>query len=251
MALLLLANIALGQGTGISSNLKDFEGIWQFVPPEGSNDTTFTAIEFINNRRRLTLFFRNYNKSVHTLGPDIIGFLPPNRIIMKLSDLDSVGLRVYFYRPNPQAPNDSIKYFQEASPSCSALYNGNAIEEELDPPKKGQSNYFTFSFNGRDIDRHEQLHHLPNLIVSNLVRNKKELLKVEAFLNKNFSIIKVSKVYIFSDTLNKTKMYLLKKDPVEIIENKADWLKIKYYPEKNGAWTGKTIEGWIKKSDVE
>ncbi|MCU0339118.1 MAG: hypothetical protein MUE30_04485 [Spirosomaceae bacterium] len=83
------------------------------------------------------------------------------------------------------------------------------------------------------------------------MRNKKELLKVEAFLNKNFSIIKVSKVYIFSDTLNKTKMYLLKKDPVEIIENKADWLKIKYYPEKNGAWTGKTIEGWIKKSDVE
>jgi SH3-like domain-containing protein len=46
-------------------------------------------------------------------------------------------------------------------------------------------------------------------------------------------------------------MYLLKNDPVEIIEEKDNWLKIKYYPEKNGEWTGKTIEGWIKKSDVE
>ena len=46
-------------------------------------------------------------------------------------------------------------------------------------------------------------------------------------------------------------MYLLKNDPVELVEEKDNWLKIKYYPEKNGVWTGKTIEGWIKKGDVE
>lgn len=70
-------------------------------------------------------------------------------------------------------------------------------------------------------------------------------------LNKKFKTIKKSKSIIFSSINSPTKMYLLKNDPVEIIEAKDNWLKIKYYPEKNGEWTGKTIEGWIKKSDVE
>jgi len=70
-------------------------------------------------------------------------------------------------------------------------------------------------------------------------------------LNKKFKTIKKSKSIIFSSMNSPTKMYLLKNDPVEIIEEKDNWLKIKYYPEKNGEWTGKTIEGWIKKSDVE
>jgi len=39
-------------------------------------------------------------------------------------------------------------------------------------------------------------------------------------------------------------MYLLKNDEVEVLEEKEDWLRIRYYGKK-------TIEGWIKKSDVE
>lgn len=250
IVLLLVTSNTLGQSVGTPSNLKDFEGMWRFVPPRGSNDTNFTSIKYFKNRIRFNVFYWHKSKNID-VDSMLIGFLSKDKKIYKLSDLDSVGTRMYFYRPNPQAPNDSIKYFQEASPSCSALYNGNAIEEELSPPEKGLPNYFTFSFNGRDIDRHEQLHHLPNLIVYNLVKNKKQVYKVEAFLNKNFSIITSSKVSIFNDIRSKTKMYLLKNDPVEIIEKKVDWLKIKYYPEKNGIWTGKTIEGWIRESDVE
>lgn len=250
IVLLLITSNTLGQSIGIPSNLKDFEGMWQFAPPKGSNDTNFTSIKYFKNRIRLNIFYWHKSKNID-VDSMLIGFSPKDKKVYKLSDLDSVGQQMYFYRPNPQAPNDSIKYFREASPSCSALYNGNAIEEELSPPEKGHPNYFTFSFNGRDIDRHEELHHLPNLIVANLVKNKKELHKVGAFLNKSFSIITNPKVYIFSDTFNKTKMYLIKNDPVEIIRKKADWLKIKYYPEKNRIWTGKTIEGWIKKGDVE
>jgi hypothetical protein len=63
--------------------------------------------------------------------------------------------------------------------------------------------------------------------------------------------VKLPKIIINNNLGNPTKMYLLKNDPVEVIEEKDNWLKIKYYPEKNGEWTGKTIEGWIKKSDVE
>jgi hypothetical protein len=67
----------------------------------------------------------------------------------------------------------------------------------------------------------------------------------------NFKIINVNKSIISEQPNQPTKMYLLKNDSVEVIEEKDNWLKIIYYPEKNGEWTGKIIEGWIKRSDVE
>jgi SH3-like domain-containing protein len=39
-------------------------------------------------------------------------------------------------------------------------------------------------------------------------------------------------------------MYLIKGDEVEVLEEKGEWLKVRYYGKK-------IIEGWIKKSDVE
>jgi hypothetical protein len=42
IVLLFIANIGCGQNSSnISSNLKDFEGIWLFIPPDWSNDTSF------------------------------------------------------------------------------------------------------------------------------------------------------------------------------------------------------------------
>ena len=64
-----------------------------------------------------------------------------------------------------------------------------------------------------------------------------------------FKNIKVSITNIYISPNTPTKMYLIKGDEVEIIEEKDDWLKIRYYG--NGATSRKTIEGWIKKSDVE
>jgi hypothetical protein len=52
------------------------------------------------------------------------------------------------------------------------------------------------------------------------------------------------KVLLHSQIDQPTKMYLLKGDEVEIIEEKDEWLKIRYYGKK-------TIEGWIRRSDVE
>jgi len=49
---------------------------------------------------------------------------------------------------------------------------------------------------------------------------------------------------VYTSPNTPTKMYLLKGDEVEIIEEKNEWLKIRYYGKK-------TIEGWIKRSDVE
>ncbi|MDI9866762.1 SH3 domain-containing protein [Flectobacillus longus] len=58
------------------------------------------------------------------------------------------------------------------------------------------------------------------------------------------SYVKNIKAYLYSNKVIPTKMYLIKGDEVEILEEKGEWLKIRYYGKK-------TIEGWIKRSDVE
>jgi hypothetical protein len=64
-------------------------------------------------------------------------------------------------------------------------------------------------------------------------------------INKNLlKSIKSTKAVIYNEKLIATKMYLIKGNDVDIIEQNDDWLHIRYYGKK-------TIEGWIKKSDVE
>ncbi|OYU67406.1 MAG: hypothetical protein CFE22_04885 [Cytophagaceae bacterium BCCC1] len=60
-----------------------------------------------------------------------------------------------------------------------------------------------------------------------------------------FSTKKIErKSYIYLKPNNISNMYLIKGDEVEIIEEKEDWLHIRYYGKK-------VVEGWVKKSDVE
>jgi hypothetical protein len=249
LLLIIITYTTFGQSNDISSNLKDFEGVWLFIPPKWSNDTTFTSIDLIQNTKRLSIFFRKNKNNIHTLTPEIIGFAPQNGEIQRLSDLVNVGTRMYFYTPNPKAPNDSIHYFQEASPSCMARYNG-VVDEESEPPQEGQPDYFTFNFNGRENEFHQRIQHLPNRIIVALCQNKVEKAKVQAFVNIKYGLIK-NKSIIHSSPNRPTKMYLIQNDPVEVVEEQDNWLKIKYYPEKKGEWMGKVIQGWIKKTDVE
>jgi hypothetical protein len=60
-------------------------------------------------------------------------------------------------------------------------------------------------------------------------------------------IIKISKSIIFSKPNKPTKMYLIKGEEIEILKEDKDWFKFLYYNQKSK----KTIEGWIKKTDVE
>ncbi|MFC0186145.1 hypothetical protein SAMN04515674_12372 [Pseudarcicella hirudinis] len=245
--LLLIANIAMSQDTDVPSNLKDFEGIWQFIPSEGSNDTTFTLIDIFKKGRILKIFEWHDSKNV-LVAMRLIGFSPKNKNIVKLSDLEETGQRMYFYRPNPQAPNDSIKYFDQASPSCFASFNGLGTDN-YEPPSNGKPNYFLFNFDGREYEYYRQIKHIPNYIVGALLENKKELYKVETFLGVKYAKIKIDKSFIFSLPTKRTNIYILKDDPVQVLETKDDWLKIRYYG--NSEENGKTIEGWIKKTDVE
>ena len=185
----LIVNSIVAQDTDVPSKLKDFEGIWQFVPPKPGYDSIFFCIK---NKKRMDVVFYIETKKISVFEENIIGFSPANNQISKLSQLQNVGQRMFFYRPNPKAPNDSIKYYTEASPSCFASYNGLGTDI-YNPPAKGKPNYFLFNFNGREYERHIQLQHLPNYVLLALLKNKKELQKVEQFLNKKYQQIKVSK----------------------------------------------------------
>lgn len=242
--LLLIVSNALGQDTDIPSKLKSFEGIWQFAPPvERQNEFDFIAFDLFSKSNRITVYFEQGDKTVHSIGPIIVGFLPTNIKISKLTELQNVGQQMWFYTPNPKAPNDSIKYYKQASPNCFASFNGLGTDN-FDPPEKGKPNYFLFNFNGREYERHIQLQHLPNYVLLALLKNKKELQKVEQFLNKKYQQIKVAKSYIFNLSMLQTKAFLIKGDPIEVLEQKGNWIRIRYYGKK-------TIEGWVKKEDVE
>ncbi|NBB32014.1 SH3 domain-containing protein [Cellulophaga sp. BC115SP] len=99
---------------------------------------------------------------------------------------------------------------------------------------------------------YSKVERLPNKYIGYLLRQsrKNKINYIREFLAVNYKLIK-NKTYLHSSKYRKTDMYLLQNDPVEVIEENDNWLKIIYYPEKNDKWTGKTIEGWIKRSDVE
>ena len=79
--------------------------------------------------------------------------------------------------------------------------------------------------------------------VLNLISKNQHKDYVKQFLSRVFKEIIISKSFINNKDFQPTQMYLLKNDEVEILEEKDEWYKIRYYGKK-------TIEGWIKKSDV-
>lgn len=74
--------------------------------------------------------------------------------------------------------------------------------------------------------------------------------KILSFFKKvspeKFKKIANKKSYIYSSANDnsKTKMYLIRGDEIVIVKDKFQWIKIRYYGNK-------TIEGWIKKSDLD
>jgi len=247
---LLIATTTFCQNQNEVSNLKDFCGIWKFTPAEGSDDTTFEKHYIIRSNVLLSVTLWKDSRNLYALGPYTIGFF--NGKIAKLSDLQSKGNRMYFFEKYPNAPNDSIKYYREAIENCFASFNGIGMDDFEPSETKNAPNCLFFNFNGRDYECWEQQSHLPNYIVQALMKqNQNDWEKVRQLLPHDYKMVVNDKAIIYSQPETATRMYILKNDVVEIYETKGDWLKIKYYIEKNNKDTGKTIEGWIKKSDVE
>jgi hypothetical protein len=109
------------------------------------------------------------------------------------------------------------------------LYSNNKPENGFNiiriPTENLKTNYLEISLGNCDID-------------------EEWILKWRIIKKEVFKKIKYEKVKLNLSQSQPTKMYLVKGDEVEIVEEKGDWVKIRYYGKK-------VIEGWIKKSDVE
>jgi hypothetical protein len=75
-------------------------------------------------------------------------------------------------------------------------------------------------------------------------KSKENILKYLSNLNNQQRNILQNKQLLYSEPQIKTKMYLVKGDEVEILEEKDDWLYILYKGKKD-------IKAWIPKSAVE
>jgi hypothetical protein len=68
-----------------------------------------------------------------------------------------------------------------------------------------------------------------------------EVLKIKS---QKYLEITIPKIFINASPNKPTKIYLIKGDQVEILEEKNGWLRIRYYGKK-------LVDGWIKKSDLK
>ncbi|SFQ34977.1 hypothetical protein SAMN04515674_115149 [Pseudarcicella hirudinis] len=158
-----------------------------------------------------------------------------------------------------------IKGNYSESISIPILKNKNFVFISYKPNKKGE-NYFhveldsgTYAPNWLTIYKIKSDN--SDSTLSRFFKINKEWVKIRIFiggsndpLNDEWEIrykfidkvasVKILKSTIWSTPNHPTKQYLLKGDEVEILETQDDWLKIRYYGSK-------TIEGWIKKTDVE
>ena len=123
------------------------------------------------------------------------------------------------------------------------LYLGNdyIFDYELNEDGKVES----LELSNTNIFMLNRVNYLPAVLIKKLIfqskKDKRDYIK--EFLDIEFKKITTKKSLIHSAPNKPTKMYLIKGDEVEVLEEKNGWLNIRYYGKK-------TIEGWVKKEEV-
>ena len=234
-----LSNLLKAQS---SQDFKQMSGIWKFEIP---NEYESYMINDFNKSLKIS-FWTKSNDSAYTYGTPFsyFGFWDihinepqPNPI----SDLKSSGKYIFFYDrliktydSNNKIGYDSLGNLFQPTRTCEW-----DIYEKLPYRQKTLELYFNM-----EPDVYKKVDEIPDYVLISLKKNKEHWQRYLEFLGEKEGSIHVQKSFIYSQPNKQTKMYLLKDDEVEIIEEKEDWLHIRYYGKK-------VVEGWIKKSDVK
>ncbi|MDP1813652.1 MAG: hypothetical protein Q8K92_04325 [Leadbetterella sp.] len=222
-----------------------YEGIWEFLPSNGK-ETTFKVFSLFKKNKQLEITFWKKNNSIDIEGSpytyfgfwDVLINEPQPKYIL---DIKPNGKYIFFYDKlikNDNSKNkigyDSLGYLFQPTRKCE--WN---IHEKLPNHQKTLELYFNM-----EPDVYKKVDEIPDYVLISLKKNKEHWQRYLEFWGEKEGSIHVQKSFIYSQPNKQTKMYLLKDDEVEIIEEKENWLHIRYYGKK-------TIDGWIKKSDVE
>ena len=221
-------------------NCDKIQGIWKFIPPEDGYDSIYTIF---SNRKSVKIYYvKETNNTFITGSPySYYGFWDDSNeeYPKKVTELKSSGNRVLFFDDLCKS-HDSLGNLIKYTRSCYLTYSIEG-DDEAEMPSDYTPNRLFLNFTGRDPDVYERIREIPLFVIESLRNNKKDWEKYRLFVD--FKKIN-KKVYLNIKLNQPTKMYLLKGDEVEVLEEQDDWLRIRYYGKK-------TIEGWIKRSDVE
>ena len=153
--------------------------------------------------------------------------------LKNINDLKDAGM--FYYEVNEDD-------FQEKYKEKDGTYSGiQANVIQMDEDKNRFQIYDPLRPGQRGI--YKRIKQLPSKLEA-VLKSKNIIINSTIKEDKAKYLVKLTKSIIYSTPNKPTKMYLLKGDVVEILQEKDDWLQIRYYGKK-------TIEGWIKKSDVE
>lgn len=226
--------------------INNFQGVWQFISPAAGYDSTWLI--FYNNKSLdITYWNRSKKASIYGTPFSYYGFWDTSYYGGKtkpkhISDLKSQGRYILFY---DDLIYDLSKYNKIGYDSLGNLYQ----------PTRGcdwdfidDGNGLEFNF-GPEPAVYKRVEKVPDYVLLSLKQNKEHWKKYLDFIEHKEVVIKTEKSRIFSTPNQLTKMYLVKGDELEVVEEKEQWLRIRYYG--NGATSRKIIEGWIKKTDVE
>ena len=233
----MISNLSIAQKVKLS----DLKGTWV----SGLRESSF--IVFVNDSMmglgfsNLSDVYINYSK---------VGFIDRNN--QSLIDAYKKNFNIL---PNEEVrmvnfdvPEDmNIEIMTEEKNENDYFYYGGTlcylgIEPEDLPSKVGSR----FELINSNVFVYNKVERLPNEYLRALYKKGKKDNKdyLKNFFNMDFKEIKIPKSIIHSAPNQPTKMYLIKGDEVEFLEEQGEWYKIRFYGKK-------TIEGWVRKSDVE
>lgn len=246
ISLLFLIKFNLSIAQNSISYLNDITGIWKFEIVEEYESYLFLK----QNKSWSISYWYKSNENAYMYGRPFsyFGFwddISSKNQPQKIADLKSTGRYIFFYDDLiiPKKNKNNIGY-----DSFGNLYrptrSGDCIINDEMPAGMPPTTLTMYLANNGKPDVYKKVSEIPAYVMQSLRKNKPDWAKYLAFMGHQEKFISSTKTYIYSKPNIPTKMYLVKGNEVEVLEQKGNWIRIRYYGKK-------TIEGWVKKEDVE
>lgn len=207
------------KGSGQDNYITKFQGYWVGYISTDPNSTRI-FYEIIANNDKLSMVYER--DTIIEIRVSKIGFVDSRTDSIKLPHLKSKG-----------------RFFCDCTVENDSITNCFLIEGF-------SSTGDSYWYGNTDVFDFNKVETLPlNRILTDFLKWEEiKLHHLQKFFNLKFKRIKASKSLIYSTPNKLTKMYFVQNDLVQLLEEKNDWLLIRYYGKD-------VIEGWIRKDDVE
>lgn len=228
---MVLVNLNLSYAQLVPS-VANLQGIWI------SEYENIKQIKIFKSNTYFELYYMGKSNTVDattTIPFGYFGFSTSGAEPKKISELKQEGTFIRFYSSLNQE-YDNKGNLLGPDLSCPITIN-----EDFDGEKEPKVMYLYFR---GTPDGYGKVTKVPDHVLLLLKKNKADWRKYSNFVEMKQKPISSKKAIIYSLPNIATKMYLLKNDTIEVLEQKNDWVRMNFYGKK-------LISGWIKKADVK